>query len=169
LQDTIYITGLEPLIAPQEVGIWPPAPGWYIMGGLLLLGLALLTIIWFRKRKNKRYRFLALKQLQEISFAAGQNPGPGDIQALNRLLKQTALSTFPREQVASLSGEDWLDFLDRTYKGSIFSGQHRALLLDSAYRKEIQVDIHSDQWIQLISEIETWIKKHYKPDKYHEK
>ena len=165
MQDTIYITGLEPLIAPGEVGIWPPAPGWVILGGLLLLGLTLLTIIWFRKRKKNHYRALALKRLMEISSAAGQEPGPGHIQALNRLLKQTALSAFPRELVASLVGDAWLDFLDRTYKRSNFSGQYRTLLLDSAYRKEIQVDIHPDQWTQLIGEIETWIKKHYKPDK----
>jgi len=160
MQDTIYIAGLEPLIAPEELGLWPPAPGWFILSGILLLALTLLSIIWYRKRKRNRYRILALKQLKKISSRAEQHPGLQDIQALNRLLKQTALSAFPREQVASLFGDDWLDFLDRSNYRSNFSGQCREHLHDSAYKKESQVNIAPHQWIQLINEAGTWIKKH---------
>ena len=43
---------LAPLIDPEPISWWPPAPGWWLLGLALLLGLAAL---WrFRHRLIKR-------------------------------------------------------------------------------------------------------------------
>lgn len=43
---------LAPLIDPEPISWWPPAPGWWLLGLALLLGLAAL---WrFRHRLVKR-------------------------------------------------------------------------------------------------------------------
>lgn len=160
MQDTIYISGLEPLIAPEKVASWPLAPGWYVLAGLLLLALLLLLFLWIRRRRENRYRIIALKQLGEIHASAGDKPAQGDIQALNRLLKETALTVYPREQVAALYGNEWLGFLDQSCIGTNFTGLSGKFLGTAAYLDEEKVNIRKDQWDQLLMEVKTWIKKH---------
>jgi Domain of unknown function (DUF4381) len=160
MQDTIYISGIDPLIAPEEVASWPLAPGWYLVAGLLLLALFFFLRRWIRKRRAKRYRVMALKQLKEISIAAGKNPGQGSIQDLNRLLKETALSVYSRTQVAGLSGEEWLGFLDHSCMKANFTDLPGKLLGNSAYMDKEKMSIPMDQWDQLLKEAETWIRKH---------
>jgi len=163
MQDTIYISGLEPLIASEKVASWPLAPGWYIVTGLLLLALLLLVFSWIRKRRANRYRIVALEQLMEIRTSAAYQPAQGDIQSLNRLLKETALTVYSREQVAGLFGEEWLEFLDQSCSRSNFTDLPGKLLDNTAYLDMDQLNILKDQWSQLLVEVETWINTHIKP------
>ncbi len=160
MQDTIYISGLEPLIAPEKVASWPPAPGWYVLAGLLLLALILLILSWIRKRRENRYRIIAMHGLKEIIASSGNHPGQGDLQSLNRLLKETALTVFPREQVAALFGNEWLEFLDQSCNKTDFTGLSGNLLGTASYSGNKEVNIPQDQWNQLIEVSETWIRKH---------
>ncbi len=88
-----YYTPASPPWTPQTIG-------WYVLfsiGVLLLLWLAIRTIRrWFANR----YRREALRELAVAT--------PDQFSAL---LKRTALSVWPREKVASLSGDAWLKFL----------------------------------------------------------
>jgi len=160
MQDTVYISGLESLIAPEKVAFWPPAPAWFLLAGLILLALLLFLLRWIRRRIRNRYRRLALSQLNEILESAGNQVLQSDVQALNRLLKETALSTYPREQVAPLFGKEWLEFLDKYCTKTKLSDQHGDLLDSTIYVNNEEVNIPVDQWNSLIAEVEIWIKKH---------
>lgn len=89
----------------------PAAPSWglSLQGYGLVIGLLLLTaaIVWFilRKRKQGALKRLALKQLANLT--------PQQTSDIARLLKQAALSHFPRERIASLHGLAWWHFVEQ--------------------------------------------------------
>jgi len=116
--------GLDPTLAsqlaqlrdihlPAPVGWWPPAPGWWLLAAVLLAALVALIVLLVRRRRRRRYRRVALREARAL-FAHWQqhNDTSAYLQAVNRLLKQTALAAYPQQQVAALSGADWLGFLD---------------------------------------------------------
>ena len=100
------LASLRPLHTPEPVGWWPPAPGWWMLAGLVLL---LLVAGWWYHRRTALHRAALgeLRRLERLEF--------GDTRlaaGVNRLLRRVALVCFPHQQVAGLSGEAWLQFLD---------------------------------------------------------
>ncbi|OCH25964.1 DUF4381 domain-containing protein [Aliivibrio sp. 1S128] len=89
----------------------PAAPSWglSLQGYGLLIGLLLffVVIVWviLRKRKQGGLKRLALKQLANLA--------PQQTSEIARLLKQAALSHFPRERIASLHGLAWWHFVEQ--------------------------------------------------------
>lgn len=100
---------LRPMAVPEAIGLWPIAAGWWI--SLLLIVLLVFAAVFWWRRRQKDPRRSALKALSEIEKNRQNLEDKELIQHCNRLLKQCALTLFPRQQVAALSGEDWLDFL----------------------------------------------------------
>jgi hypothetical protein len=163
MNDRIQISGLEPLIAPEEISAWPPAPGWYLVILLLMLILTYLLIRYIRKRNRNHYRILALKQVADIREEAGHTPKQEDIQALNQLLKLTALSAFPRADVAALSGRDWQEFLDATCADARLEVNQWNLLVFDILKNPDTVQISRQEWEILLSFAVGWIRKHKNP------
>lgn len=103
---------LRDIHLPNPISWWPPAPGWW---ALLILCLLIAFSVWlFRKIKESRsVRVAAFKELQIISADFTQK---GDthqlVKSLSVLLRRICLSYFPRSDVAGLTGERWLTFLD---------------------------------------------------------
>ncbi|MEN8227803.1 MAG: DUF4381 domain-containing protein [Bacteroidota bacterium] len=161
MQDTIHITGIEPMIAPEGVPFWPPAPGWYILAGLLMLLLVSLTYRWFRQRKRNRYRVTALQQLREIERSAGDAPDQTALIALGRLLKITALAVYPRERVAALTGKDWMEFLAENCSGAEPGDVIESLLTRETLQPPGETKIDTGDWKALLSFAEHWIRHHH--------
>jgi hypothetical protein len=70
------------------------------------------------------------------------------------LVKRVALAAFPRERVASLSGQEWLAFLDATGRTDAFThGPGRTL--ESGY----EPGRHRAS-PQLFAAVRHWIKRH---------
>jgi hypothetical protein len=105
--DPASLDRLHDIVAAPPAPWWPPAPGWWLLAGLA--GLWAVAAGWALIARHRRnaYRRMALAELQRLEAA-------GDVAGLATLLKRVALSAFSREAVASLSGEAWLAFLDRT-------------------------------------------------------
>ena len=55
---------LRALHLPEEIGLWPPAPGWWLLGGLLA-ALATVTMLAIRARRRS-LRAHALRELEEL-------------------------------------------------------------------------------------------------------
>lgn len=86
----------------------PPAPAWtpQTVGWYVLFVIVEILVLWtavhqMRKWFANRYRRAALRQLDLVSA-----------NEFSALLKRTALAAWPRERVASLSGAEWLKFLN---------------------------------------------------------
>lgn len=126
---------LRDIHLPPEIGLWPVAPGWWLLlGALLLVGFG--TLLLIRQRQRRRYRRLALQSLAQVECLEGQDLAV----ALSRLLRQAALCHFPRAEVAGLSGRAWLDFLDQPFPDSPFSEGIGQVLADAPYRRGVDVD-----------------------------
>jgi len=105
---------LRDLHMPPEIGWWPLAPGWWVLLTMMAAGLAwLLYRFWLRWRAGKPRR-AALRQLAQLKRAYQEG---GDMQRLSidlsELLRRAMLAYAPRSEVAGLSGERWLDWLDQ--------------------------------------------------------
>jgi hypothetical protein len=159
------LQGLHEILLPDPVSWLPQTAGWY-----LLLGMALLALVWWgcgrlRHFTANRYRRLALAELAALEQQI-QAPGRR-AQVLPRvpvLLKRTALSAFPRVEVAGLSGREWLTFLDRTLGGTGFTQGPGRLLRDLAYLPPSRVEeLSQDTVSDLLELARGWIQGHVRP------
>jgi len=147
------IHGIDEIRLPEPVSLWPSTPGWQLLG-LLIAGFVVYRAYrsvqrWWRNR----YRREALRRL------SGLAPG-AQLQSLPFLLKATALHAYPREQLASLSGEPWLSFLDAHCPGVSFRSGVGKKLLDLSYVPEARRQISPDEAGELITLSKTWIAQH---------
>ena len=110
-QDPASLQNLNDIVLPEAVGWWPLAIGWYFLFGLLLVVLSWFTYTSIRRWINNRYRRMALQQLQLLSESI-RNTDKRDtsLRQIPVLLKRTALSVYPRSQLASLTGRSWHDY-----------------------------------------------------------
>lgn len=142
---------LHDLVAPPPVPWWPPASAWFALGAIVFVLLALLVwrgVAWWLQN---RYRRAGLAELAELETAAG---GPQTLPALAALVKRVALAAFPRERVASLSGREWLAFLDTSAGTSAFS-QELGRTLESGYEPGA-----GGASPELFAAVRYWIKHH---------
>ncbi|WP_295800025.1 DUF4381 domain-containing protein [uncultured Microbulbifer sp.] len=121
------IAQLVPPPAPDTISLWPQTP--LAKGLLLFLLLLLLLLAWYalKRYRANAYRRAALKALAQ----SGDDPA-----IIAEIVRRTALATFPRQQVAALTGNDWLDFLNRHCAGANFSGEPGHQLVHGAYRAD---------------------------------
>jgi hypothetical protein len=135
---------LRDIHLPEPVGGWPPAPGWWLLLGLLGVGLFLAWRCW----QGRRMRRLCLARLNEVA----QQPDPDLAAALSRLLRQAVISHFPAE-TAGLTGSGWLEFLDRPFADRPFTTGVGRCLLDAPYRVDAQFDSEA-----LVDLCRRWLK-----------
>ncbi len=121
---------LHDIHLPAPVSWWPPAPGWWAMAilSLLVVGLGYLG---YRRHRRNRWRRSALTALSQLRDSAPEALP----RQLSVLLRRVAVSRFPRHEVAGLTGQDWLTFLDRTLDdGDAFRAGVGQVLRDAPYR-----------------------------------
>ncbi len=137
---------------------WPPAIGWWLLLGLII-GMGL--VIWFWRRSTAARRNLyrqALQELQRIETRFGQPDNERQVlENLSMLLRRIALSRYPREQVASLTGKRWLQFLDSVTAGDEFSNGPGRVLAEGPYNPALQADIPD-----LIDLCRRWLEAEFK-------
>lgn len=155
--DPTSLSRLHDVIAPDPVPLWPLAPGWLWLLGMLALVLAALGLRGLIRFQRNRYRREALRELAQLQARAD-----ADVLAdLSVLLKRTALTAFPREQVARLTGEPWFAFLDRS-GGTDFSGGTGRILEDATYHAAAPGP-EANSLQPLFAEVRQWIQQHQPP------
>ena len=117
--------------APPAAGGWPPAPGWWALGGLaLLLGVAG-WLLWRRHaRPSRGWRRAALRELAQLPDAAADDAAFA--RALQSLLRRHALRHFGAQEAAALHGRDWIAFVVE-HGGTAWAGDAGSRLLRCAY------------------------------------
>jgi len=145
---------LRDIHLPPPPSIWPLAPGWWlllIVGGLLLLA-------WFYWLRYSR-RHAARQQVWGELYRLQQNyEQDRDVQAyamgVSILLRRAAMVRHGRKEVAALTGDRWLAFLDRECSHKEFVNGVGACLVDAPYRRQQEVDVNS-----LASLVRSWMRE----------
>lgn len=146
------IAELRDIHLPDPVSWWPPAPGWWLLL-LLLLGAAM--FLWWLRRRNraKRLRVAGLNELKHIerSYRA-ERDNRELVRRLSALLRRICISRYPRQETAALTGDHWLQLLDRQIGRPEFSRGAGRVLITAPYQAEPQLDADAllelcRQWI----------------------
>ena len=133
---------LREIHLPASTGWWPPAPGWWILSGVVLL---IAAVAWYLYRRHKRRMYsavnLARQELVGIrSRYAADRDARHCVRAVSGLLRRLCISVFPRTETAGLTGAEWLAFLDRAAPGKGFTDNAGRVLLEAPYRKHVEAE-----------------------------
>jgi hypothetical protein len=164
--DPASLQNLNDIVLPATVGWWPLAPGWYILFALLLIALAWSGYRSLHRWMNNRYRRAALRELQlleERIHATEERDAEvrdAKLRQIPILLKRTALSAYPRSQVASLSGKDWFHFLNSTVKNPSFTESTASTLSKISYSRGELSAVDSQSITALLIASRQWLKHH---------
>lgn len=147
------LANLRDIHLPEPIAWWPPAPGWWVLLGLIA---ATALIIWLtRRRRADRPRRAALEALAAAKRAYEESDDAHTaIADVSTLLRRFALHHFPGRDVASLTGDEWLQFLDRSAIGSNqFRDNVGVLLTQAPYQPASKLDpsalfAASENWLQ---------------------
>lgn len=157
MNDTGSLQNLNDIVAPGPVAWWPVALGWYVLAGVLFVVLAVLAVRGWRRWRWNRYRRLAILELSSIR----ERPTAESLRQVPLLLKRTALSAWPRETVASLSGAAWHGFLDESAGMEGFGAGAGATLDCLAYAGN-DAPLPPDEELKRVFEAtEFWLKNHF--------
>jgi hypothetical protein len=159
--DPTDLQNLFDIVTPSPVPWWPPAPGWFVGGGVVL-GL----VIWLAWRAWERwhaaaYRRVSLAEWRRLkALADDPRQREAALQQLPGLMKRTALAAFPRQEVASLSGSTWLRFLDSTGHTDAFTRGQGQLLPELSYNPRAATQLDSSTVNALFAIARRWIRRH---------
>jgi len=154
--DNTSLQNLNDIVVPPEVALWPLAPGWYVLAGILVLGLVWQAWRYWRQWKKNRYRATALITLSEVRAKRDRDA----LSQIPELLKRTALSGWPRRQVAALSGIQWHQFLDRTAATDRFGAGAGSILDRLAYAGGEDLAGNDAEIDVVLEAAEFWLKHH---------
>ncbi|MCW8445107.1 DUF4381 domain-containing protein [Fluoribacter gormanii] len=154
MANTDPLAQLKDIHLPTPIGWWPMAPGWYILIALVLFLVMVIAYGIYKKHRNalaKKQALLLLKNYQN-QYENEQNGAQASAH-ISELLRRVALVYYPREQVASLHGDEWLTFLKETSKNIDFN-LVKDLLLDAPFKTRENMDIKP-----LFDAAQLWIKQ----------
>lgn len=154
---------LRDIHLPDDVSWWPIAPGWW----LLLAILAVVAIvIWARRelRTRSQLRKQALATLIDIHTNFHQHQ---DLSRLARecsvLLRRVALSRYERQDVAGLTGEDWVAFLNQQSDLPSFDAELSQTLTQAPFQAHCEFNADAllracRQWLEQLPPQNTGVK-----------
>lgn len=144
---TAPLDKLHDFYQPPPPAWTPQTIGWYVLfafAGLLVLWILIHSI---RRWLANRYRREALRELELL---------PAD--QFSGLLKRTALVAWPREKVASLSGDEWLNFLNETGGDPMFRQAPGNGIEEASLRQASLSSADEQQMRKIAAE---WIRRHH--------
>lgn len=113
---------LRDLHLPEVIGLWPLAPGWWVLIALGVAGIGYLLYGQYQKWRWNAARRLALSELRRVRT---EYEGGADAltlgKELSELVRRSMLAYAPRGDVAGLTGASWLAWLDRGLANNPFT------------------------------------------------
>lgn len=127
---------LKPIMEPTPVAFTFDTVGWKILFMLIVVMAIFIAYNLYKKYKKSQYRRDAISTILKINLN-NEIELSNFIKQIMFQLKQTALETFGRSKVASLEGDNWLQFLKETGKNTDFT----------SYKEEIFSSIYKDKTV----------------------
>jgi hypothetical protein len=130
----------------------PQTAGWWVLLAWLICLVLLAVRRWVIHRQANRYRREALVSLEALSRSAAKDDSQAAA-SVAELVKRTALSAYPRREVAGLYGQAWAEFLIRTGRGDPVISASAQKLASAAYTGEVTLG-------EVLPCAEQWIRRH---------
>lgn len=163
------LSQLADIHLPDAVTLWPPAPGWWVLAALVLVALAFLCRQQLRRLLVRRRMNNALGELEQAYHTWRLRAEQGDdtnqagldlLYGFNAVLKRVALAYCPQSgsqaEVPRLTGEAWLQFLDRTGETTDFTAGAGQALGHGTYQPVFNADAEG-----LHALCRRWIRQRY--------
>ena len=145
---------LRDIHLPDSVSWWPLAPGWWIAAFLFVLMIATILFL-IRRSREKRLSAITLAkgEVERIKNNFDENKDKKILaKELSELIRRFSISIVERAEVASLTGQNWLLFLDKMNGDNAFSEGVGRVLVEAPYQAEPDYDSS-----KLIGLIENWM------------
>ena len=142
---------LRDIHLPDAVSAWPPAIGWWLLAALAIAGL----VFAYVRYRRYRVRRAALASLRGI---ARRYRSDGDERRLaaevSTLLRRVCITYGPRRDVASLTGDRWLEALAGVSgPGARFSDEVAGQVCQAPYDPAASIDAGA-----LLAQTRRWVR-----------
>ena len=152
---------LKDIHQPPSISQWPPALGWWLLAGMIVVVLSLGFYFFYTHWKKFYVKRVALKQLEKLISEYRRKGGsmssevreqqrcnlkakgynPRFVAALSALLKQVCLAYHPQKEIAGLYGKRWLERLDRLAGEPVFGSRFGQFLISGPYQSDLSADL----------------------------
>ncbi len=138
---------LHDIVMPEPVAMTPQTIGWVVVAAWLAALLIISAVHAGLRWRRNRYRREAVQALDRLRGDKQAAP------AIALIVKRTALTAYPRADVAQLYGAEWAAFLRRTVPKDSKVDRHADELAMAAYRPDIDA-------AALIDPARRWVRAH---------
>jgi hypothetical protein len=154
--DPQQVLRLRDIHLPPTPSLWPPAPGWWAVAALILALLVWAGVALWKQERLRRRRQRVVDALTRLESGLATERSVERLASISVLLRRLALTRFPREQIAVLSGDAWLRFLDESGGNGRFADGPGRVLADGPYRRTLPADLDITGFVALVRE---WVDK----------
>ena len=116
---------------------WPLAPGWWLVFAVLAASAMVLVFVAHRRRVRRR----AVARVFDETLARASTPA-AQVAALSELLRRAARRKDP--EADRYEGDRWRAHLDAGAREPLFRGEAGAVLLDGAFRRDVDPAVVAD-------------------------
>lgn len=158
---TAILSLLRDAHIPSAPGWWPPAFGWWVLF-FTVTGTVGYTVFRYLKKRHQQ-RCPAWHALNELDTLWEDYDNTKDakllLKRLSSLMRRTAISLSSSNEVAALTGEDWLVWLDSHVPAALFTEGDGRLLADAPYIPHLSGQSVSDENIEAVFDAcEEWLE-----------
>lgn len=150
------LAALRDIHASATPEFWPPAPGWWLLAILVAIAIIFFVLEIRRHLQQK-------KQLREVLSLIDQAADSYSGQpvklatTISKVLRRVAIRQYAVKDVASLSGSEWLGFLDRTGGNGGFSTGPGEVIATAPYGQAENIDEQG-----LLKLARQWVRENYR-------
>jgi hypothetical protein len=137
---------------------WPPAPGWWIIFGIVALALVAAALRYWLRYSGLMpgWRGDARRQLRALQKALRREEPRTVAGQLSTLLRRIAMARVGRRKAAGLSGDRWLSWLEANDSTGFSWTKRGRILLQAPYMPPAR-KVERKEVARLVSAARRWV------------
>lgn len=141
---------LRDIHLPDSISWWPPAIGWWILLGVICVGI--IVLLWLSRPTLKKEALKALHRIEKEFLQTGN--AEKSMSELSVLFRRVVMSQKNSMKSGGVTGNAWLALLDKQINETEFSNGMGQILLTGPYQRRIEKESVSE----IIKLCRKWVK-----------